>query len=158
MAKNKKGSTEEVVTALAAPVAEQLGLKLWDVRFVKEGSEHYLRITIDKDGGVGIEDCENMSRAIDPVIDEADPISVPYYLEVSSPGLGRPLTRPEHFEAMLGEEVRVHTIRPVDGERDFVGTLSSYDGAVTISADGAQRRFEKGDIASVKLNDDADLF
>ena len=154
----KKANTEEVVRALIQPVAEGLGLKLWDVRFVKEGSEHYLRVTIDKEDGIFIQDCENMSRAIDPLLDEADPISVAYFLEVSSPGLGRPLTRPEHFEAMMGQEVRVHTIRPIDDKRDFVGILTAYDGAVTITADGTEHRFEKGEISAVKLNDDADLF
>lgn len=154
----KKANTEDVVRALIQPVAEGLGLKLWDVRFVKEGSEHYLRVTIDKEGGIFIEDCEKMSRAIDPLLDEADPISVAYFLEVSSPGLGRPLTRPEHFEAMMGQEVRVRTIRPIDDKRDFVGILTAYDGAVTITADGTEHRFEKGEISAVKLNDDADLF
>ncbi len=154
----KKANTEEVVRAVIQPAADSLGLKLWDVRFVKEGSEHYLRVTIDKEGGIFIEDCENMSRAIDPLLDEADPIAVPYFLEVSSPGLGRPLTRPEHFEAMMGEEVKVHTIRPIDGQRDFIGILSAFDGGVTISVDGNLRRFEKGEISGVKLNDDADLF
>ncbi len=154
----KKGNTEDIVRAIAEPVAEQLGLKIWDVRFVKEGSEYYLRISIDKEGGIFIEDCEAMSRAIDPLIDEADPISVGYFLEVSSPGLGRPLTRPEHFAAMMGKQVRVHTIRPIDNERDFVGDLVAYDGAVTIDCNGVERRFEKGEISAVKLNDDADLF
>ena len=158
MAKNNKPNTQEIVRQLAEPIAQELGLRLWDVRFVKEGSEHYLRITIDKDEGIIIEDCEKMSRAIDPVLDEVDPISVPYFLEVSSPGLGRPLTRPEHFEQMIGQQIKVHTIRPVDNERDFVGTLVAYDGSVTIEADGESRQFAKADIASVKLNDDADLF
>ncbi len=158
MAKNNKLNTQDTVRQLAEPIAQELGLRLWDVRFVKEGSEHYLRITIDKDDGILIEDCEKMSRAIDPVLDEVDPISVPYFLEVSSPGLGRLLTRNEHFEQMIGQQIRVLTIRPVDGEREFVGELTAYDGSVTIEADGVCRCFKKADIASVKLNDDADLF
>lgn len=154
----KKANTEETVRSIIRPVADRLGLQLWDVRFTKEGSEYYLRVTIDKEGGVFIEDCENLSRAIDPILDEADPIPVAYFLEVSSPGLGRPLTRPEHFEAMMGREVRVHTIRPMDGQRDFTGVLTAYDGAVTLVCGSAERRFEKSEIAAVKLNDDADLF
>ena len=154
----KKENTEDVVRRLVAPVAQAQGVDLWDVRFVKEGSEFYLRITLDKAGGVGIADCEAFSRAIDPILDEADPIREGYFLEVSSPGLGRPLTRDEHFTALMGQEVRLHTIRPIDGERDFVGTLSAYDGGVTLDVQGTQRRFEKSEIASVKLNDDADLF
>ena len=158
MAKNKKGNTEDTVRSLISPTAEKLGLRIWDVRFVKEGSEHYLRIAIDKDGGISIDDCERMSRAIDPILDEADPISVGYFLEVSSPGLGRQLTRPEHFSAMLGEQVRIHTIRPIDGQRDFTGVLCSYDGGVEIDCEGEKRRFEKSEISTVKLNDDSDLF
>ena len=96
-----------MVRALALPLAEELSLRVWDIRFEKEGASWYLRIFIDKPGGVTIEDCEALSRAIDPVLDEADPISVPYYLEVSSPGLGRELTCPAHFEEMMGREVRV---------------------------------------------------
>jgi len=158
MAQNKKGNTESIVRALIEPVAEQLGLRLWDVRFVKEGTEHYLRITIDKDEGILIEDCERMSRAIDPIIDEADPIDCPYFLEVSSPGLGRPLTRDEHFAAMMGQEVKIHLIRPFENQRDFVGILAAYDGSVTIDTENGQMDFAKADISSVKLNDDADLF
>lgn len=154
----KRENTEDVVRRLIAPVAERQGVDLWDVRFVKEGSEHYLRITLDKAGGVGIADCEAFSRAIDPILDEADPIREGYFLEVSSPGLGRPLTREEHFQALMGQEIRVRTIRPIDGERDFVGILADYDGGVTLSVAGETRRFEKSEIASVKLNDDADLF
>ena len=158
MAQSKKGNTESIVRGLIEPIAEQLGLRLWDVRFVKEGTEHYLRITIDKDEGILIEDCERMSRAIDPIIDEADPIDCSYFLEVSSPGLGRPLTRDEHFAAMMGQEVKIHLIRPLNNERDFVGDLVGYDGSVTINTPSGEMTFAKQDISSVKLNDDADLF
>ncbi len=157
MAQSKKGNTESTVRSLIEPVA-QLGLRLWAVRFVKEGTEHYLCITIDKDEGILIEDCERMSRAIDPIIDEADPIDCSYFLEVSSPGLGRPLTRDEHFAAMMGQEVKIHLIRPLNNERDFVGDLVGYDGSVTINTPSGEMTFAKQDISSVKLNDDADLF
>ncbi len=157
----KRPNTEAVVREIILPTVTELGYELWDVRFQKEGTEHYLRITIDSANGIQIEDCEVVSRAIDPILDQADPIDCGYYLEVSSPGLGRPLTRDEHFAAMMGEEVRVHLIRPVDDSlsRDYVGTLSGYNGDVTLGLEsGEQMTFEKGNISSVKLNDDADLF
>lgn len=156
--KNKMNVTEKKVYDLAVPIAETLGLELWDIRFQKEGASYYLRIIIDSPDGVGIDDCENMSRAIDPVLDEADPISCSYCLEVSSPGLARPLTREQHYEYAMGMEVRVHTIRPIDNERDFTGTLVSADDGVEIEMNGERRHFSKGEIASVVLADDADLF
>ena len=104
------------------------------------------------------QDCENMSRAIDPILDEADPISCAYYLEVSSPGLARPLTREKHYEFAIGQEVRIHTIRPIDKERDFTGILISYNNGIEIEINGETRRFEKGEISSVVLADDTDLF
>lgn len=155
----KKPNTEALVREIIQPAVTGLGYKLWDVRFQKEGTEHYLRITIDRENGIQIEDCETVSRAIDPILDEADPIDCGYYLEVSSPGLGRPLTRPEHFEAMIGEEVRVHLIRAVNEQRDFVGALKAYSGDVTLTlASGEEITLDKGNISSVKLNDDCDLF
>ena len=99
MPKGKGGNTVAAVWDIAAPIAEQLGLDIWDIRFVKEGADWFLRIFIDKDGGVTIEDCENMSRAMDAPLDEADPIPQSYCLEVSSPGVERELTRDSHFEA-----------------------------------------------------------
>ena len=156
--KDKMNATEKKVLELAAPIAEKLGLDLWDIRFQKEGVSYYLHIIIDSPDGIGIEDCENMSRAIDPVLDEADPISCAYCLEVSSPGLGRPLTRAEHYIWAEGEDVRVHTIRPIDGERDFTGTLVGYDDDIVIEIDGETRKFTKNEISSVVLADDTDLF
>ena len=158
MAKGKGGNTVAAVWEIAKPVAEQLGLDIWDIRFVKEGADWFLRIFIDKEGGISIEDCENMSRAIDPVLDEADPISCAYCLEVSSPGLGRPLTRAEHYIWAEGEDVRVHTIRPINGERDFTGKLIGYDDDIVIEIDGETRSFTKNEISSVVLADDTDLF
>ncbi len=155
----KRPNTEATVREIILPTVTELGYKLWDVRFQKEGTEHYLRITIDHENGIQIDDCEVVSRAIDPILDDADPIDCGYYLEVSSPGLGRPLTRPEHFDAMMGEQIRVHLIRPVNEQRDFVGALVAYDGDVTLSVDSGENiTLAKGNISSVKLNDDADLF
>lgn len=151
--------TAQKVYSIIKPIADELSLNIWDIRYVKEGSAWFLRIFIDKDGGIDITDCENLSRAIDEPLDKADPIKESYYLEVSSPGLGRELTRPEHFERLAGEEVTVKLIRPQNGEKDFIGVLSDYDnGAVTLDVDGDKKTFEKSEISKVKLNDDLDLF
>lgn len=133
-AKGKGGNTVSAVWDIVAPIAEDLGLSIWDIRFQKEGVSWYLRIYIDKEGGIGIEDCENFSHAVDAPLDEADPIDQSYYLEVSSPGIERQLTRDEHFEKCLGEKVIVRLIRPTDdGTREFKGVLSSYDnGLITV--------------------------
>lgn len=148
--------------ALAQPFADQLGLTLWDVRFVKEGACWYLRYLIDKEGGVSIDDCVALSRLLNPALDEADPIEQSYCLEVMSPGIERELTRPEHFEAYLGCAVTVRLIRPRDGVREFAGILAAHDasGALTLTdEDGNQAVFEKKDIALVRVIeewDDAD--
>lgn len=122
----KKGIAA-TVRELIAPVADSLGYDIWDVEYVKEGADMILRITIDKDGGIDIEDCEKMSRAVDPVIDEADPIEASYRMEVSSPGVERTLTRPEHFEKCIGEKVEVRLYAPMDGKKQLVGVLSGSD-------------------------------
>ena len=122
--KKKKGSVADRVRALAEPLAQQLGLMLWDVQFVKEGAQWFLRLFIDKEEGVGIDDCVDMTHAISPVLDKEDPIPQEYMLEVSSPGLNRKLTRPEHFQAFLGAPVKVKLIRPLeDGRRELSGQL-----------------------------------
>ena len=152
MAKKESGGTVQRAWSLAEPYARQLGLTLWDVLFVKEGASWYLRYIIDKEGGVTIEDCEALSRAVNDPLDEADFIRQAYYLEVSSPGLCRELKRPEHFAAMAGRPVRVLLIRPRDGGRELMGSLSGFDGPRR-SLSGAQDRrlsFAKGeDFASV---------
>lgn len=151
--------TAKRVYDVVAPIAEDLGLDIWDIRFVKEGAAWFLRIFIDKFERIDITDCENLSRAIDEPLDKADPIKESYYLEVSSPGLGRELTRPEHFEMLKGEEVTVKLIRKKDGEKDFVGILvGEENGNVTITANGEDITFAKNEISKVKLNDDLDLF
>lgn len=150
-----KINTVEVVRQLALPYAQELGLSIWDVRFVKEGADWFLRIFIDKEGGVGIDDCVAFSHAIDKPLDEADPIVQSYTLEVSSPGLERELTRPEHFEKCVGCSVMVRLIRPIDGQRDFIGTLENYEeGNITVTTDdGAGFTFTKKEASWVKLND-----
>ncbi len=130
-----KGGVVLIVGQLAAPVAERLGLSIWDIEFVKEGASWFLRIYIDKEGGVAIEDCEAFSRAVEGPIDEADPISQNYYLEVSSPGIERELKKDEHFEKMMGSRVRINLIRPDEnGAREMTGELAAYkDGIVSLA-------------------------
>ena len=157
--KKSGGNTVAICRAIAEPFADQLGLTLWDVRFVKEGASWYLRYLIDKEGGVTIEDCVALSRLLNPALDEADPISQSYCMEVMSPGIERELTRPEHFEAYLDWAVVVKLIRPRDGVREFAGILNAYDdsGAVTITTeDGEELRFEKKNIALVHIIDEWD--
>lgn len=131
----RPGNTAAAVWKLAQPIAESLGLTIWDVRFVKEGALWYLRIFIDKPEGVGIEDCEAMSRAVNGPLDELDPIDQSYCLEVSSPGINRELIRPEHFETFMDCFVIVKLIRPLeDGSREVGGILRSYqeDGSIVL--------------------------
>lgn len=152
LATSKKPNTVEIVTAIAQPVVEEMGLKLWDVRFEKEGASWYLRVFIDKEGGVDINDCEQVSRRLDKLIDEADPISQSYYFEVSSPGIGRDLVRPWHFEAYLGQEVEARTIRPIDGVRDFRGKLLSHtEDSVTLEGEAGPITLLLKDTSYVRL-------
>ena len=142
----------ETISTLAAPVAESLGLSIWDVEFVKEGGERYLRVYIDKRDGVGIEDCEAFSRAFDKILDHEDPIDESYIFEVSSAGLERRLYRPSDFETYMGSPVTVKTFSPKDGKKEFYGTLASYnDGDITLEADGETVAFSKKELASVRL-------
>lgn len=149
------GKTVETVKAIVRPVIEELGLRLWDVRFVKEGASWYLRVFIDSDEGIDINNCTDVSHAIDPLIDEADPIKVPYYLEVCSPGINRELTTPEHFELMLGQKVLVHTIREQNGGRDFSGTLKSHSKEeLVIANEGGEIIINRSNIGKVNLDDE----
>ena len=151
-----KNPTAVKVTGLIKEAIENLGLMLWDVKFVKEGTSWYLRVFIDKDGGVDINDCTDISRLIDPIIDEADPINVSYYLEVCSPGLERELTEDWHFEKYKGEKVLIKLIRPRDNKREFKGVLLSNGDGVTVQCDGEEITFDSKDLVYVKL-DDADF-
>ena len=127
-APKKKGNVAQRVWELAEPLAKELGLSLWDVQFVKEGADWFLRVFIDKEEGVSIDDCVDMTHALSPVLDKEDPISQEYLLEVSSPGLERKLTRPEHFAAYEGRPVRARLIRPLEtGERELCGVLLGVD-------------------------------
>ena len=124
------------VSSLIAPVAESLGYTVWDVEFEKIGAEYHLSITIDSEDGIGIEDCEKMSRAIDPVLDEADPISEEYHLDVSSPGIEREIKNDFHLSKCMGERVQVKLYAPLDGQKVIIGELLGYDEqSVTVSAE-----------------------
>ena len=125
----KKGSLAEQVEALIAPLCEELGFYSWDVEYAKRGPDNYLTITIDNDEGINIEDCEKLHRAVDPLLDEVDIISNAYMLEVSSPGIERELSRDEHFEWAIGEEVEIKLYAAVNGAKSYKGELVSYDGS-----------------------------
>lgn len=155
---NKGGNTVERCRALAMPAVESLGLSLWDIQYVKEGATWYLRFFIDKEGGVNINDCVDLTRLLNPILDEADPISQSYTLEVCSPGLERELKRPEHFEQCEGCAVVVTLIRPLDGEREFAGILEPFhDNTITIVLeDETNMSFDKKDVSSVRLIADWD--
>lgn len=165
MAKAKKpqntGGAAKAVEAIVRPVIEGMGLRLWDVRFEKEGPDWFLRVLIDRDEPLDTDTCEAASRAIDPLLDEADPIEQSYYLEVGSPGLGRRLTRPEHYEALKGQKCAAHLIRPDEqGRRDLEGLLQGLDadGNVMLLDGEAVHVFPVKSVGYVKLCDDENLF
>ena len=140
------------VAALAKPVVEGFGCELWDVEYVREGSERYLRLYIDKDGGIDIEDCEKIHRAMDPILDEKDPIAESYHFEVCSAGLERPLKRASDFEKFMDSPVLVKLYRPRNGLKELPGILRGYeDGRVTLEAGKETITFEKSEVALVRL-------
>ena len=141
------------VSALVRPVVEEEGCSLWDVEYVREAGTWYLRVFIDRDGGIGIDDCERISRRLDPILDEEDPIPDSYVFEVGSAGAERELKRPSDFEQFLGHEVELRLYRPMDGKKSFAGTLAGYDdGNVTITVGEEALTFEKQQIAKVNLH------
>lgn len=152
----KKDTYEERAEALLVPIAQANGCEIYDVEYVKEGSEWYLRAYIDKPDGVDINDCENVSRAFSEKLDENDLIPDAYILEVSSPGLGRALKKDRHLEKSLGNEVEVKTYKPIEKQKEFIGILKAYDkDTVTIGLEGNSGTkdmvFAKSDIAIIRL-------
>lgn len=150
----KEPNTVHIAEELIRPILEEKGLLLWDTRFEKEGGTWFLRYFIDKDGGITIQDCEAVSRAIDKKLDDADPIDHGYTLEVSSPGIERKLTRDWHYHACIGEMVTARMIRPIDGVREFIGELLRVEGdqIVILREDtGEEMSFSKKDAAFVRL-------
>ena len=148
-----KGNTVSRVTEIITPYAHQLGLEIWDVRFAKEGTDWYLRIFIDKDGGISIDDCVDLTHAITKPLDEADPISQSYTLEVSSPGVERELTADAHFEKYIGSEVNAQLIRPDENKnKNICGKLHSF-GKETVKIETEEQIFElpRKNIAKINL-------
>ena len=143
---------DEALETLALPVCERHGVYIYNTEYKKEGSEYYLRLFIDKDGGVTIEDCENVSREISPMLDDLTFIKDAYIFEVSSPGIDRLLTRDWHFEKVMGEKIDIKLFAPIDGSKEISGILKAYsDGNITIEANDKEIIIEKGKAASVKL-------
>ena len=142
----------ELVASFAEPIVKQHGCELWDVEYVREGSEYFLRLYLDKEGGVDINDCEAISRAVDPILDEKDPIQGSYHFEVCSAGLERALKRPGDFERFMGSPIMIKLYRPRNGLKELPGILRGYEeGRVTLEAGKETITFEKSEVALVRL-------
>ena len=139
--------------ALALPVAEEFGYELVDIEYVKEAGTWYLRAYIDKPGGVTVDDCETMSRAFEVKLDAEDLIAEAYILEVSSPGLGRPLKKEKDYQRAMGKEIELRTYKPIEKQKEFAGTLKAYDkDSVTIlDVNGQEIQFQKKDLALIRM-------
>ena len=152
---SRREDYESKTETLLAPIVEKFGVSIYDVEYVKEGSDYYLRAYIDKPEGVDIQDCENVSRALSDALDKADFIDEAYILEVSSPGLGRTLKKDKHLRASIGEEVEVKLFKPIDKCKEFVGLLENFDEAtLTIRIGDEQKTFARTDIALIRLTFD----
>ncbi len=138
---------------LIKSTVEDQGVNLWDVRFLKEGASWYLRVFIDKADGVSIDDCTNVSHAIDPILDEHDPIDKSYYLEVCSPGIERELTRDFHFKRFVGEKVKIKLYKAVDSKKEFTGKLVSADDVVVLATENGEITFNLNDISKANACD-----
>ena len=150
---SKRESYEEKAAALLEPIVQEQGFELVDVEYVKEGGTWYLRAYIDKEGGITIDDCELVSRAFSYVLDREDFIEDSYIMEVSSPGLGRPLKKEKDYERSMGKELEIRTYRAVDGQKEFYGILTAYDSnSVTVKEEnGEEKTFRKNEIALIRL-------
>lgn len=158
MAKDKKQNIAGTVAQLVAPLVETHGLTLWDTRFEKEGSDWFLRVYVDREGGLDMNGCEAFSRDVSALLDERDPIDGGYYLEVGTPGVDAKLVKPHHFEQSIGQIVELRLIRPHDGVRDRTGELVAYDdGVVTIRNEDGTFQYPKADTAYIKLYFDYEL-
>ena len=146
-------STEKKLETMLRPVVEDMGYEIVDVEFVKEGPNWYLRVFVDKEGGVSIDDCELISKALEKILDENDPIEQAYFLEISSPGIDRPLKRKEDFIKFNGEGIDIKLYKPFEGSKEYTGRLKAYDddGTVTIETEEKEVSFAKKDVASVRL-------
>ena len=149
----KREEIERRVEEMLTPILDESGFDLWDVEYVKEGKEYYLRAYIDKEGGVNVGECETVTRELNPILDERDPIDDAYIFEVSSPGLTRTLRRDRHFEKSLGEPVEVKLFKPLEKRKEWEGILTSYDeNTITIEEEDKTRRsFPRSQIARVHI-------
>lgn len=146
-----KKSIKDTVREAIEPTVNELGYRIWDVLYSKIGADYHLEITIDSDDGINIEDCERVHRAIDPILDEADPIEGFYYLEVSSPGIERELRTDEHIYASIGEKVEIRLFTQKEGRKSFAGILNAFDGQkITVDENGLISVLEKAEIAKIK--------
>ncbi len=149
---SKRENYETRTEALLQPIADANGVEIYDVEYVKEGSDYYLRAYIDKPEGVSINDCENVSRALSDALDREDFIPDAYILEVSSPGLGRTLKKDRHLEHSIGRKVEIRLYKPLDGAKEYSGVLKAFDGTdIVITQDAGDRTFTRSDIAVIKL-------
>ncbi len=148
---SKGKNVVSLVSSLALPITEELGLMLWDVRFEKEGPDWFLRVLLDSKDGLSIDDCEAVSKRLDKLLDELDPIEQSYYLEVSSPGVERTLYTDAHLEAYTGQRVRVKLIRPLEGKKEYTGLLSSFDKQTLTITDDAALTINRADISGVRV-------
>ena len=145
-----KKSIKDTVREAILPVVTELGYRIWDIVYSKIGADYHLEITIDNDEGINIDDCERVHRAIDPILDECDPIEGFYYLEVSSPGIERELRTDDHINASIGQKVEAKLFSAKDGRKSFVGELASYDGkTVVITEGGVEWKAERNEIAKL---------
>lgn len=153
---SKREDYERRTEALIQPILDRLGFVLWDVEYVKEGADHYLRAYIDKENGITIDDCVEVSRALSDELDREDFIDEAYILEVSSPGLGRALKKDKDFERSIGQSVDIKTYKPIDGLKQMTGVLLSYDNdSIEISAESGEKiRIGRSDLAKVNLSVD----
>ena len=158
MKSNGNKNVASAVKELISPLANEMGFYLWDVEFVKEGADKYLRITIDNEEGITIIDCESFHRAIDPLLDEADPISESYILEVSSPGIDRPLRTEEHFARFAGEQVALQTTEPINGRGKWTGTLCGMEGDdVIIEVEGERTAIPFASVKKANIKGQVDF-
>ena len=149
---SRREEYEMKTEALITPIVDEKGFELVDVEYVKEGSNWYLRAYVDKEGGITINDLESVSRILSDKLDEEDFISDAYILEVSSPGLGRPLKKDKDFDRNMGNEIEVHLYRAVDRQKQFVGLLKAYNAdTITIENEDGEQTFQKSDIALIRL-------
>ena len=155
---SRRDTYESRTEELLLPIVESFGVEIYDVEYVKEGADFYLRAYIDKPEGVNIQDCENVSRALSEALDKVDFIEDAYILEVSSPGLGRTLKKDKHLQKSIGKDVEIKTYKPIEKQKEFAGVLKAFDeNTLTITTDGKEQVFNRADIALIRLAFDFQL-